>query len=248
MCKFVQYADSAQFLVWVLTTPGCFQNPWGVARSPSFFMSWKCQFSIQNLEKKWSFYHSILEKLFLTSSRSLNRLSRPLQDTKTQKLSLNFRGLQPHCGMLVTYKFYSNQCMINYNSRPNLIYNLTNWWYTYSVCKNWIFNSTLYSATMITFCRGVIRISNPWVPVSYFEPKSRPQIAFLLWYHVFFLKSLGAKRHVLEIYRCQAPMAPMLTVPLLQFSSWTLEFQLKYMLLFCMLFNFFSRISYLSFS
>ena len=96
--------------------------------------------------------------------------------------------------------------------------------------------------------RGVMKTSNPWVPVFSFAPKSRPQIAFLLWYHVFFLKSLGAKRHVLEIYRCQAPMAPMLTVPLLQFSSWTLEFQLKYMLLFCMLFNFFSRISYLSFS
>ena len=43
------------------------------------------------------FFYSMLEKLFLISRRSLNRLSRPLQDTKTQKLSLNFRGLQPHC-------------------------------------------------------------------------------------------------------------------------------------------------------
>ena len=104
--------------------------------------------------------------------------------------------------------------MINYNSRPNLIYNLTNWWYTYSVCKNWIFNSTLYSATMITFCRGVIRISKPWVPVSYFAPKSRPQIAFLLWFQAFFLKSTGAKKNVLEIDGCLTPAAPVLTAPL----------------------------------
>ena len=97
LCEVVQYTDFSQFLVWVLTTPRCFQNPWGVARSPSFFMPWKCQFCIWNLEKKWPFFHSILEKLFLISSRSLNKLSRPLQDTKTQKLSLNFRGLQPHC-------------------------------------------------------------------------------------------------------------------------------------------------------
>ena len=49
------------------------------------------------MEKKWSFFHSILEKLFLTSSIPLKRLSWPLQDKKTQKLSQNFRGLQPHC-------------------------------------------------------------------------------------------------------------------------------------------------------
>ena len=41
--------------------------------------------------------------------------------------------------------------------------------------------------------RGVIKISNPRVPNSYFTPKSRPKATFLVWFQAFSLKSKGAK-------------------------------------------------------
>ena len=45
-------------------------------------------------------------------------------------------------------------------------------------------NMSFYFQTWY-YIRGVIRISNPQVPVSYFVPKSRPQIAFLLRFQAF---------------------------------------------------------------
>ena len=63
--------------------------------------------------------------------------------------------------------------------------------------------------------RGIVRIFNPWVPNSYFTPKIGPQTTFLGQFQSSFLKSKGAKRHVSKLMGAMAPMAPVLTAPLL---------------------------------
>ena len=80
-----------------LNYPQMLSKPLRCYEITQFFYALKLPILYIKFGEKMVFFHSILEKLFLISSRILKRLSWPLQDEKTQKLSLNFRGPQPHC-------------------------------------------------------------------------------------------------------------------------------------------------------
>ena len=72
--------------------------------------------------------------------------------------------------------------------------------------------------------RDVIMTFNPWVPNSYFLPKSWAQTAFLGWFQAFFLKSTGAKRQVLKLMGAMVPVVPVLMTPLMRVSSLNVGF------------------------
>ena len=95
LCEVVQYTDLAQFLVWVLTTSRCFQNPWDIARSPSFICLEIAYFVHKFGEKMVLFSLNLRKTISNFYSRSPKRLSWPLQDKKLKNCLWISEGLSP---------------------------------------------------------------------------------------------------------------------------------------------------------